>query len=575
MKKNKVSINIISSFNHANFVSLLKNSSNFDWEVNEVNYNQVFQTLTNSNAKMWKQRSNVTLIWTTPESISSEFQKLQNKNEANSDIIKKDVDYFCSCVKSIKKYSDIVLVPNWILTQPNETSLAFAYSKNFGVEYNLSFMNYYLSEQLNKEKNFYVLNSSKWLLNCGASSAYSSKLWYLTKTPFSNNFFKQVIFDLSNLYGSTKGLNKKLLILDLDDTLWGGIVGEVGWKNLRVGGHDHLGEAFRDFQAQIKSLKNQGIILALASKNDEAIAIEAINSHPEMILSMKDFVTYRINWEDKAKNIVDIVDELNLGLQSVVFLDNSPFERARIQEALPEVLVPELPKDPADYNTFLSKLRCFDTTNITEEDKIRADLYKSESKRTKLKQQLKSLSDWIKTLNLTIVIENIKNENTPRAVQLLNKTNQMNLSTRRLSEQEFNNWAHTHSNNLWTIRAADKFGDYGIIGILSISIKNNVVTLVDFILSCRVVGRYIEETMIEFLKEFCQKNNINKINGKYKKTDKNSLCYHFFNKLKLIDNNQYFFEFPSDQKKINLLNITVKKPPHKEKIDASKNFMAK
>ena len=575
MKKNKVSINIISSFNHANFVSLLKNSSSFDWEVNEVDYNQVFQTLTNSNAKMWKQRVNITLIWTTPESISSEFQKLQNKNAVNSDLIKKDVDYFCSCIRSIKKYSDIVLVPNWILKQPNESSLAFAYSKGFGLEYNLSFMNYYLSEQFNKEKNLYILNSSKWLLNCGASSAYNSKLWYLTKTPFSNNFFKQVISDLSNLYGSIKGLSKKLLILDLDDTLWGGIVGEVGWKNLRIGGHDHLGEAFRDFQIQIKSLKNQGIILALASKNDEVTAIKAINNHPEMILSMEDFVTHRINWEDKAKNIIDIANELNLGLQSVVFLDDSPFERARVQEALPEVLVPELPKDPTDYNTFLSKLRCFDKTHVTDEDKSRSNLYKSESKRIKLKQQLKSLSDWIKTLNLTIVIENIKNENTPRAVQLFNKTNQMNLSTRRLSEQEFNHWVKVDSNNLWTIRAADKFGDYGIIGILSISTKNNIATLVDFILSCRVVGRYIEETMIEFLKEFCQENNVNKIKGKYKKTDKNSLCYNFLNKLQLIDNNQYSFEFPSNKKKLNLLNITVKKPTYKEKINVSKNIMAK
>ena len=372
-------------------------------------------------------------------------------------------------------------------------------------------MNYYLSEQLNKEKNLYILNSSKWLLNCGASSAYSSKLWYLTKTPFffklsaisltafSNNFFKQVISDLSNLYESIKGLSKKLLILDLDDTLWGGIVGEVGWKNLRIGGHDHLGEAFRDFQIQIKSLKNQGIILALASKNDEITAIEAINSHPEMVLSMEDFVAHRINWEDKAKNIVDIVDELNLGLQSVVFFDDSPFERTRVRATLPEVLVPELPKEPEDYNTFLSKLRCFDKTYITDEDKIRGNLYKSESKRTKLKQQLKSLSDWIKTLDLTIIIENIKNENTPRAVQLLNKTNQMNLSTRRLNEREFNKWVQEDKNNLWTIRAADKFGDYGIVGIFSISIKDNVATLVDFILSCRVVGRYIEETMIEFL----------------------------------------------------------------------------
>ena len=181
----------------------------------------------------------------------------------------------------------------------------------------------------------------------------------------------------------------------------------------------------------------------------------------------------------------------------------------------------------------------------------------------------------IKTLDLTIVIENIKNENTPRAVQLFNKTNQMNLSTRRLSEQEFNHWVKVDSNNLWTIRAADKFGDYGIIGILSISTKNNIATLVDFILSCRVVGRYIEETMIEFLKEFCQENNVNKIKGKYKKTDKNSLCYNFLNKLQLIDNNQYSFEFPSNKKKLNLLNITVKKPTYKEKINVSKNIMAK
>ena len=188
MKKNKVSINIISSFNHTNFVSLLKNSSNFDWEVYGADYNQVFQILTNSNAEIWKHRSNVTLVWTTPESISPEFQKLQNKNEANSDIIKKDVDYFCSCIRAIKKYSDIVLIPNWIPKQPNEGSLVFAYTKGFGLEYNLSFMNYYLSEQLNKEKNLYILNSSKWLLNCGVSNAYNSKLWYLTKTPFSNNF---------------------------------------------------------------------------------------------------------------------------------------------------------------------------------------------------------------------------------------------------------------------------------------------------------------------------------------------------------------------------------------------------
>jgi FkbH-like protein len=191
---------------------------------------------------------------------------------------------------------------------------------------------------------------------------------------------------------------------------------------------------------------------------------------------------------------------------------------------------------------------------------VRSNLYQSESKRTKLKQEIKSVPDWIKTLSLSVTIENIKNENTPRAIQLLNKTNQMNLSTRRLNEKEFNNWLKIKSNNLWTIRASDKFGDYGIIGILGISINKTTATLVDFVLSCRVVGRYIEESMIEFLKEFCKKKKITTINGQYIKTKKNSLCYHFFNKLKFIDSSKHSFEFSSNQKKISLLNIAIKKP---------------
>ena len=574
MKKNKVSINVISSFNHVNFTGLLKSSNNFDWKINEIDYNQVFQTLTNPNAKIWKERANITLVWTTPESISSEFKKLENRNTANSEIIKDEIDYFCSCLNLIKSYSDIILVPNWIFKQPNESSLALAYSKDSGLEYNLSFMNYYLSEKLSKEKNFYILNSSKWLLNCGIERSYNSKLWYLMKTPFSNDFFKEAIYDLENFYISIKGQNKKLLILDLDDTLWGGIVGDVGWKNLRIGGHDYLGEAFHDFQVRIKSLTNHGVILALVSKNDESIAVEAIKKHPEMVLSINDFVAHRINWEDKAKNIVEIVEELNIGLQSVVFFDDSLFERERIRETLPEVFVPDLPKDPTDYVTFLSKLRCFDTKHITAEDRVRGKLYKTESKRTKLKQKFKSISEWIETLNLEILIENIKKENVPRSLQLLNKTNQMNLSTRRLNEQEFKNWIDKDSNHLWTVRAKDKFGDYGIIGIISISIKNRSASLIDFILSCRIVGRYIEETIIKFLKEFCIDNDIDEINGEYKKTEKNSLCYQFLKKLNIVDGNKSSFVIYAKENNINLPNINVIKPSYKEKVNASKDILA-
>ena len=565
MKKNKVSINIISSFNHANFSGLLKNSKKYNWIVNEADYNQVFQVLNNPKDKIWKNKTDITLVWTTPESVSSEFKKLLNRNSIDIKKIKDEVISYCSYLKSIKKNSNIIMIPKWVLKEPIENNIALTYSKQQGLEYNLSLMNHYLFEELANDKNFHILNTSKWISKCSITKAYSPKLWYLMKCPFSNNLFNEAISDIVSLYDSIRGLTKKLLVLDLDNTLWGGIVGEVGWKKLRIGGHDYIGEAFYDFQLKIKALKDQGIILALASKNEEATAIEAINNHPEMILSMNDFTTHRINWEDKAKNISEMVAELNLGLQSVVFFDDSSFERERVKAVLPEVLVPDLPKDPTEYSNFISKLHCFDSSFITKEDRLRSDLYKSEFKRTELKNKHKSLSGWIDTLNLEILIENIKNKNYPRALQLINKTNQMNLSTRRLTEKEFNNWFLKKNNYMWTIRAKDKFGDYGIIGILSISIKNKVVNIVDFIFSCRIVGRFIEDSAIQFLKDFAKKNKIKKTSGLYKKTKKNMLIYKFLQRLNIINKKSNSFVISSGKEKIKIPNIKIIQPKFKSK----------
>ena len=398
---------------------------------------------------------------------------------------------------------------------------------------------------------------STYKVNCGSSSAYNSKLWYLMKSPFSNEFYEQAISDIVSIFKTLKGLSKKLLILDLDNTLWGGIVGEDGWKNLRIGGHDYLGEAFKDFQHKIKSLKNHGILLALCSKNNESTAIEAITKHPEMVLKLEDFVSYKINWKDKAQNILEIAKELNLGLQSIVFFDDTPYERASVKEKLPEVTVPNLPIHPEDYSSFLSKLRYFDTSFISKEDKKRANLYKSEFKRIKLKQNLKSNSQWLKTLQLKVIIEKFKDENLLRIHQLLNKTNQMNLTTRRLSEKELKTWIDKPSNKLWSIKAKDKFGDYGIIGILSVSINNKLTKIEDFILSCRIVGRDIEKVMIEFIRDYCGVIKIEKIQGKYLKTKKNSLLFKCFKELKLIDHNKFSFEILSNQKKYDLSNINI------------------
>ena len=237
MKKNKISINIISSFNHSNLVGLLKNNKSYDFEINEADYNQVFQVLSNPKDKIWKKKSNISLVWVSPEDVFPEFKKLILNEKIDHSILKEQVISFCSCLKSIKKNSDFILIPNLILKQPIESNIALGYSKNKGLDYNLSLVNHILSEQLD-EKKFYLLNSNKWLSNCGVKNAYNSKLWYLMKCPFSNDFFKEAISDILNFYNSSLGLVKKLLILDLDDTIWGGIVGEVGWKKLRIGGHD-------------------------------------------------------------------------------------------------------------------------------------------------------------------------------------------------------------------------------------------------------------------------------------------------------------------------------------------------
>jgi FkbH-like protein len=243
----------------------------------------------------------------------------------------------------------------------------------------------------------------------------------------------------------------KLLVLDLDGTLWGGTVGDDGWRNLRVGGHDPIGEAYRDFQAALLALSKRGALLGIVSKNDEHIALEALYSHPEMILRAECFAGWRINWEDKARNIVDLAEELNLGLDSGVFIDDNPVERDRIRHALPAVLVPEWPASPASYCLALAAMDCFDAPVVSVEDRHRTVMYMAERERKQSLEEAPGLEQWLAGLGLTMDVELLSETNLPRAVQLLNKTNQLNLSTRRLSAREFLAWAeHPDHQRYWS-----------------------------------------------------------------------------------------------------------------------------
>ncbi len=311
-------------------------------------------------------------------------------------------------------------------------------------------------------------------------------------------------------------------------SLWGGTVGETGWQGISLGGHDPAGEALVDFQRDLKALSRRGILLAIVSKNEESIAIEAIAKHPEMVLKMDDFAAWRINWRDKAENIVDLMAELNLGLDSAVFVDDSPVERARVREALPELFVPEWPLDKRLYPEALFSLDCFDRPSVTEEDRQRAQMCAVDRVRKESKIQLGNLEEWLATLKTTVRVEELNQANLPRAAQLLNKTNQMNLSTRRMSEADFHAWARAKDRRAWTFRVSDKFGDSGLTGILSVEIDDSRARIIDFLLSCRVIGRKIEEAMLYVAINWARSAGVQEVHANYSQTPKNKPCYDFF-----------------------------------------------
>jgi FkbH-like protein len=372
-----------------------------------------------------------------------------------------------------------------------------------------------------------VLDAQRWLLSAGKNPC-SPKLWYLGKVPFSSQVLAEAAQDVHAAISALGGDARKLVVVDLDDTMWGGIVGDVGWENLRLGGHDGLGEAFVDFQRGLKGLTRRGVVLAIVSKNEEATALEAIRSHPEMILRENDFVAHRINWRDKAQNILEIVKELNLGLQSTVFLDDNPVERARVREALPEVLVPEWPEDKHMYRSALMSLRCFDTPSISKEDQERTSLYAAERQREKLQASVGSMDEWLKSLGIRVTCEPVRGSNITRSTQLLNKTNQLNLSTRRLTEAELLEWAAGPGRAIWAVSVSDRFGDAGLTGLVSVERGGERVKIVDFVLSCRVMGRKVEEAMVHVAVAHARADRAKHVEAHFLPTAKNKPCLTFW-----------------------------------------------
>jgi FkbH-like protein len=486
-------------------------------------YGQLFQTLS---AERPGSDAMTLFVWTRPEGVAPSFAALVEGEPVAAERLLETVDSFADVIIRTAQKFRTVLIASWARTESGRGSGLLDWSRG-GQARMLARMNLRLADRLEGCANVRLLNSQSWL--DAANPARDARYWYAMKFPFTDAVAQAAARDVKAAVRAFAGQARKLVVLDLDDTLWGGVIGETGWQGVRLGGHDAVGEAYVDFQKALKALSTRGIALSVISKNTEAVALEAFDQHPDMALRRSDLAGWRINWRDKAENLVELVQELNLGLQSVVFIDDNPAERGRIAEAFPEVLVPNWPKDPSRFADALRQLDCFDQPALTAEDRSRVKMYVQERERGESQRAAGSIEEWLNGLDVQVSIDTVRSANLTRVVQLANRTNQMNLRTRRITEAELLRWlSEGRGRQTLAIKVADRFGDVGLTGLVSWEVEDDAVEIVDFVLSCRAMGRQVENLMAHLVVKAARAQGSRRAIARLLPTPRNGPCREFW-----------------------------------------------
>lgn len=400
-------------------------------------------------------------------------------------------------------------------------------------------------EQFAKEQgNVFILDFERLVLLHGHKNLFSDKFWYLGRIKFSNPTFTILATEIHNLLNAIMGKSKKVLVIDLDNTVWGGIVGEDGWQGLQLG-EESNGLIYKDFQQTIKRLAEQGIMLAICSKNNEHEVIEAFKNNTAMVLNLNDFVSTRINWTPKPENIINIAQELNVGLDSIVFIDDSAFEREFVKTELPEVTVPEFPTDISKLTYWFVNdviYPYFAKTDLTTEDLDKTNQYKRNTLREKEKTNT-NYDNYIKGLEIETDIRIADQSAYKRIAQLSQKTNQFNLSLKLYSESEIEILCKKNEFNAYICSYKDKYGNEGIVGCAITEKRTKTIFIDSLYVSCRALGREVESTFLAKIIEISLSENpeCNCIEAIFNSNNRNEQVKEFLikNNFKSIDNNLY------------------------------------
>ncbi len=385
---------------------------------------------------------------------------------------------------------------------------------------------------LARERGQYLLDVASLAEIAGTARFHDPIVWNLYKLPMSSRIVPLYADWLGRLVGAIRGTARKCLVLDLDNTIWGGVVGDDGVDGLQLGQGSGEGEAFLEVQRLALELKGRGVILAVCSKNEDATARAAFRDHPEMLLKESDIAVFQANWQDKASNLEAIAAALDISTEALVLLDDNAAERAQVRAALPLVAVPEIGNDAAHYPTLLSAAGYFEAVSFSGEDRIRAESYAANAQRAEVKARSRTLGDYLESLDMVISHGAFDAASRPRIAQLINKSNQFNLTTRRYPEPAIAAIEADATRHTFQTRLRDRYGDFGLIGIIiAVDADQNAWDVDTWLMSCRVLGRQVEWSMLNALVDAARQRDVTSISATYRPTPKNSMVSEHYDRL--------------------------------------------
>lgn len=492
----------------------------YDIDIFEADYDQIDRQVFDPSSNLYQHTFDFVIIVNSSQKLLKKFYSIEKDLKplfATSYIEKAESTYHIL----VEKLNCRVIYFNF----PEINDTVFG---NFSSKIDLSFLyqlrkiNYELMNLSQKLKNLFISDISSLQNQYGQTFVTDNKVYVTTDNVFSLDFLPFVAKNTVDIIQSVLGQFKKCLILDLDNTTWGGIIGDDGIENIQIGDLG-IGKAFTDLQLWAKQLKERGVILAICSKNSEDIAREPFEKHPDMKLRLEDISVFVANWENKADNVMHIQSILNIGFDSMVFLDDNPFERNLVRTAIPQITVPELPEDPADYLPYLRTLNLFETASFSENDTERTKQYQEEEKRVTMQKSFTSEDEFLQSLNMISLVSPFNKFNTPRVAQLSQRSNQFNLRTERYTEKDVVRIGNSSNYHTLTFDLKDKYGVYGLISTIVLCKQEDIFFIENWIMSCRVLKRGMEHFVLNTIIDSAIQNGCSKIQGEYIPTAKNGM----------------------------------------------------